>query len=354
MKLFKNVCLCVGVIIVGWLIMAVPLLAATKLTPKPLPVAAAEVVIPGKKIEFMSTNTALFNQLISKQGVTPQQIWGYLNMPVVRGGRKVPAIIMLPGSGGIEAWTSKYVKALNALGVATFQVDSFAPRGVKQTITDQSKLPVPMLIGDAYAALSFVAQQPNIDPKRIAVMGWSLGGLVSLATAFEDISVPQLGKDGPRFAAHITFYPACNLDYPNKHLDGAPWLYLHGGADDYTQVSDCLTLIGQVSNEVLVKAVIYPDAYHAFDEPVPVQWLPTAQNPEHCRGRLSADWVATEEKTGIVLKTQADFQKAYAGCMISGAHLGYNQPASDDAMYEVTDFVQHYLMNQTPYSMSKE
>ncbi len=300
--------------------------------------------ITGQKLGFMSSNPVTFQQLLSKKEVMPQPVWGYLNMPKITGKQKVAVVVMMPGAGGLAPWYAKYVKSLNEQGIATFQVDSFTPRGMGGVASNQAQLPVPMLVADAYSALQYLAKEPNIDTHKIAIMGWSLGGLVSITTAFADLNEAVL-NNRVRFAAHIAFYPACNLSYPNERLDGAPWLYLHGGADDYTQPADCLNLIAKLRNSVVINAVLYPQAQHAFDNPRPVEWLPDVQNPKNCHGVIAKDWEIAEQTTGAPINTLADYQKVYAGCMLRGAHLGFNKPASEDAAWQVTHFLQHYLLN---------
>lgn len=306
---------------------------------------AEKPVIAGQKLGFMSSNPITFQQLMTKQQLMPQPVWGYLSMPKVTSKQKIPAVVMMPGAGGLKPWYSKYVKSLNDKGIATFQVDSFTPRGLDDVASDQAQLPIPMLIADAYGALQYLAKEPNIDAKKIAIMGWSLGGLVSITTAFEDLNEHVLNKN-QHFAAHVAFYPACNLIYPNNRLDGAPWLYLHGGADDYTQPTDCLNLIGKLRNSTIIDAVLYPNAQHAFDNPRPVEWLADVQNPKNCHGVIANNWAITEQTTGAAINTPADYQKAYSGCMLRGAHLGFNQAASDNAMWQVSNFLQHTLLKK--------
>jgi dienelactone hydrolase len=303
-------------------------------------------VITGQKLGFISSNPITFQQLKTKKALVPQPVWGYLNMPTFETKQKVPAVVMMAGAGGLAPWYNKYVRALNAQGIATFQVDSFTPRGLGGVADNQAQLPVPMIVADAYSALQYLAKEPNIDASKIAIMGWSLGGLVSITTAFTDLNDAVVNKP-LHFAAHITFYPACNLIYPNDHLDGAPWLYLHGGADDYTQPTDCLNVIAKLRNSAVINAVFYPNAQHAFDNPRSVEWLSDVQNPKNCHGVLAQDWSMSEQTTGAAINAPADYEKAYAGCMLRGAHLGFNKPASEDAMWQVTNFLQHYLLKQS-------
>lgn len=294
-----------------------------------------------QKIVFASSNPVDFPQLLAKKSLAPQMIWGLLDLPPVT--NKVPLVIMMSGSSGILPSTVKYVTALNKMGIATLRVNSLTPRGVKETVTDQSAISLPMLVADAYAAFNFMAKYPAIDPQKIAIMGWSKGGLISLMTAFEDLNTRLIQIKSQRFAAHIAFYPACNVLFPDTHLDGKPWLYVHGGMDDYTSPDICLNLISKLRNSTTITTVLFPNAYHAFDNDKPVTWDTFAQNPANCQGKFLANWAFADAHTGMLIQSQWDFKKAFWRCMHLGAHTGNNAAASQGAMRALTLFLQQYL-----------
>jgi cephalosporin-C deacetylase-like acetyl esterase len=61
------------------------------------------------------------------------------------------------------------------MGISTFEMDSFAGRGIVSTVIDQSQLGWFNMILDLYRSLAVLAAHPRVDPTRIAVMGWSRG-----------------------------------------------------------------------------------------------------------------------------------------------------------------------------------
>ena len=86
---------------------------------------------------------------------------------------RVPAVVILHGSGGIDGRGEFHAKALNAAGIATLEVLMFTsgnrPRdGSRSNFTHM------------YGALNYLANRPDIDPQRIGVMGFSWGGGLSL------------------------------------------------------------------------------------------------------------------------------------------------------------------------------
>src|SRR3977135_3653966 len=100
-------------------------------------------------------------------------------------GRKVPAVILVHGSGGISGATDAWARELNAIGVAAFILDTFSGRGIVSTVADQSQLNSLAMMVDSYRALALLTEHPRIDPKRIAIMGFSKGAVASIYSANE-------------------------------------------------------------------------------------------------------------------------------------------------------------------------
>jgi dienelactone hydrolase len=95
----------------------------------------------------------------------------------------VPVMVLMHGSAGVGPALSQWVDAFNEIGVATFVVDSFGPRGVKSMVENQTLIPTAANLMDAFQALQVLATHPRIDPTRIGVMGISKGGEVAFRSA---------------------------------------------------------------------------------------------------------------------------------------------------------------------------
>jgi dienelactone hydrolase len=198
-----------------------------------------------------------------------------------QGNRKIPAVLILHGSAGVDARGDFYEAALNQAGIATLQIDMWQARGY--TTTGQRPAAIYLTYPDAFSALKFLSQQPNIDPARIGVLGFSWGGLVSMGAA--ELLYSSTYGNGLTFKAHVAHYPVCyawnNTDVATAlgttpaqfgvqwiNLTGAPVLIEVGTKDGYDNGSGpCEALAASVnpSNGGVVSVDSYPGATHAWD-----------------------------------------------------------------------------------------
>ena len=121
---------------------------------------------------FQSTTLTDQEFLSGKKEGKPVVLAGELRIPKTGTGR-LPAVVLVHGSGGIVSFVDAWAQWLNGMGVATFEMDSFTGRGIVSTTNDQGQLSRLAMIGDAYRALELLAKHPRIDPERIALMGFS-------------------------------------------------------------------------------------------------------------------------------------------------------------------------------------
>lgn len=226
-------------------------------------------------IEFQSLN------LQTRQPLT---VKGKMNVPIEHSQKKkcLPpsggraAVLILHGSAGIDSRGDFYAQALNAAGIATLEIDMWEARGVADLSTRPSH-PI-FTYPDAFAALAFLSRQPGIDPARIGVMGFSWGGVVTMAAATQNYA-SQFGGS-LRFKAHVAHYPVCYA-YNNPYipfsdfgrqagnpLTGAPLLIQIGSNDDYDEgAARCVALKSALpeAEQQAVNVVAYEAAYHAWD-----------------------------------------------------------------------------------------
>src|SRR2546426_4942400 len=113
------------------------------------------------------------------------------------GASPFPFVVLLHGCGGLhhEALWTKWVRPWADLfrehGIGTAVVDSFGPRGVDQVCTGDVAMWAVRRADDAYSARAWLAEQPDVDAKRIAVMGMSNGGRSVLAALRTTLRHPE-------------------------------------------------------------------------------------------------------------------------------------------------------------------
>jgi dienelactone hydrolase len=204
---------------------------------------------------------------------------------------KVPAVILIhSGWGWNERVTEQYAIALEKEGFAVLQ-----PRFFR---THKEARPPGTYVQHAYAALAYLAARPEIDGKRVAIAGFSFGGIVALLTAVERNAASN-GKDGLRFAAHAPFYPLCyafeNLATGKtkgsmppeefRRYTGAPVRIYAGGKDDYEDRDPeiCQNFVNLVAEPARARFSIqlYPNATHGWDQAETAQFHTAAA----CKGR---------------------------------------------------------------------
>lgn len=186
-------------------------------------------------------------------------ITGTLGLP--EGDGPFPALVLLHDCQGPQAFQDDWAARFRASGYATLQVDSFSPREVSGTCEDVLGEGVSGLGGervmDAFGALFFLKQHPQIDPARIGAVGWSRSS--TTGSALRDGSRQFFGEG---FRAVVSFYPNCKSVASAVFAD--PILILNAGSNDWTRPELCTSLAAADAN---VEIAEFPDALQGFDDP---------------------------------------------------------------------------------------
>ena len=211
----------------------------------------------------------------------PLTVAGRLQVPPITPDQlllRAPAVVICHGSDGVDGRGALYAQALNRAGIATLELDMWAARGTVRGAVGRPSS-VPQTLPDAFAALSFLTRQPEIDPARIAVVGFSWGGVVSLLSATRRYA-DALAEPGTAFVAHAAFYPALwSYNRAPGHefadLTGAPVLIQAGGADAYDDPEVCDAFLGSLAavDQAHVTLVVHAGATHAFDRDLPAKTI---------------------------------------------------------------------------------
>lgn len=222
------------------------------------------------------------------------RITGLLFRPEGSEGSRRPAVVALHGCGGMYS-TSKskrdalslrhqaMAELLTREGYVVLFPDSLRPRGQEEICTvDYRRRTVTQANRrlDAQGALAYLQARADVQPDRIASLGWSHGGSAVLAVL--DARAPDVAawKDRasapPYFRAGVALYPGCNdsLRSKNGYAVAAPLTVFIGGADDWTAPGPCIDLAKRLAARgEPVTITVYPDTYHGFDGPATAQRL---------------------------------------------------------------------------------
>jgi dienelactone hydrolase len=239
----------------------------------------------GSLIEFLN---------ISEQA-KPERLLGYLARP--DGPGPFPAVVVLHGCNEFFGRYVAIADDLKSEGYVALAVDSFGPRGI-----ERCRLPFVEQGTDAYAALDHLSQQRFVDPDRIAVLGYSMGGTSALRDVERGMIAPVSKHT---FQAAIAYYPWCGN---TRATIVVPTMILVGALDDRTPAELCRKLAAEPrEGSPPIDLTVYPGAYHSFNV--------------------------------------RDFQP---GIRRSGHWVEYNEPAATDAWAKVRAFLAVNLGSGTP------
>ena len=192
------------------------------------------------------------------------EIDGLYNKP--KGSGPFPAVIILQSCGGSKPHLFEWADKFNEWGYASFVVKSLEARNMNDC---RVGLPIEKMISDvasdAFGALEYLSKKPEINPKKIAVIGFSLG-----AGAINNIIINQIKPPGPNdFVGAISFYHRCrNIMYA---LERYPIIQFTGSLDR-THHQSCADLnkiySGSDFSKLLknLQVVSYENVHHSFDD----------------------------------------------------------------------------------------
>lgn len=295
---------------------------------------------------FSSTTPKSLPELIRGMPVEPVNIVGHWFLPPGTG--KVPAVVLMHGSGGIySAMLDYWPKQFNAAGIAVLAVDSFTPRGVQSTADDQSQVPFAADTADAYAALRLLATHPRVDPARIALMGFSRGGITTWRAALQRVIDGQKLANNLRFAAYIPVYSggcvgSLRVQVRPGVFAQSPMLWVHGDADDYTPIGPCQEYAKRITEAgTSTEFVVIPGAHHKFDmdDSRRTYVRGAIRTLETCPLEMDISTYAYFDRlTGQRLQGDV-LREVQKNCAAVGAHVEGNTAARDKANQAIQVFL---------------
>ncbi|MFK7794492.1 MAG: dienelactone hydrolase family protein [Gammaproteobacteria bacterium] len=261
-----------------------------------------------------------------------------------------PAVVLLHSSWGLSSQESFYSKVFADMGIAVYVIDSFSPRGVGKTSLDQSLVSSASMIQDAYQVLNYLQNLPEINNKKIAVMGFSKGGIAAFYSAFDEIKSAVSENKDAMFAAHVAYYPWCGIRLQNMKTTSKPILIQGGGKDTITPVEKCVQLAEEelsVEEKYFVAIKTHINARHAFDHPllskIPIPISLNAQVPGLCEIQQNENGSFIETYKEIEV-TSRNIKTVLENCSTFNGVAGYNDDASQAALIITQQFLSRYLL----------
>jgi dienelactone hydrolase len=213
----------------------------------------------------------------------------------------VPAVVLLHGAGGVLGSRElTYGAQYAAMGVAALVIDVFGARRDRASDFIQRLLAITeaMSLADAYAGLSYLAGRGDIDPGRVALIGFSYGGMATTYAAHAQVA-ETYAPDGLRFAGHVAYYAPCIARFADPRATGAPVLFVSGGRDAIVDPNRCAEVDADLeAGGAEVTRISYPDAAHQWDGFFTGPRM-IGRNLAPCRFEVARNGGVIDQRTGL-------------------------------------------------------
>ena len=298
-----------------------------------------------EKISFQSANPFSFNDVITNlENQERQEVYGNLVIPddTLNLQKKYPLIIGVAGSLGWGEHHYKYLKMYQEMGIATFELNSFKSRGIKSTVGSQTEVTIAAMILDAYKALEVLSNHPRIYKNKISITGWSLGGGVTLFSAW--LPLKNAINKNLSFASHLAFYPPCFIDPENIEFSQSPIHILIGELDNWTPSQPCYELVEKLKNKANIDITIYENSHHSFDRNSPVIVNEKAYNFTECKFRLTKDGNVLMNYFNIPMSNPFLQKLGLMFCVKRGINFGGNPVSREKSFVFANEFMTKTLL----------
>jgi dienelactone hydrolase len=272
-----------------------------------------------------------------------ERIWGHLSFPATPQ-TKVPLMLILHSSGGIHARDWFFAQTLNEMGVATFVLDSFGPRGLTKVYEHKLSFQEREQAIDALSALAILRRDARLDMSRLAAMGRSLGGQAAVRLALK-ASRTDLRKDWPVLSLALAITPGCTAQQRDGALTRRTEVWLFLAERDFAPHQRCIAYVDKMKaagGDAHYK--LYPDTFHTFDGRAKPVWTANQEVYAKCANERIRRGHSIRLDTGAALRSRKDWDQFFAGCVTRGAWVGGNPEAARQLDQDWTAVVKRRLL----------
>ena len=177
---------------------------------------------------------------------------------------KRPGVMIVHEWTGINDYIKERARKVAALGYVAFAADIYGrdsrPKNYEdaERVSSKYKRDIKLLRGRLRAGLERLRQFPEVDPHRIAAIGYSFGGMAVL----------ELARTGADLRGVISVYGSLYPDENGSSNIKTRVLVLHGGDDPFVSPEKVLRLWRELQSAgVKWEIHIYGGAVHSFTNP---------------------------------------------------------------------------------------
>ena len=228
------------------------------------------------------------------------------------------------------------------MGIATFELNSFKSRNIISTVGSQTEVTTAAMVLDAYRALEVLSNHPNIDKNNVSITGWSLGGGVTLFSAW--LPLKNAINKNLSFASHLAFYPACFINPEDKSFSKSPIHILIGELDNWTPSQPCIDLVKILKKESNIDITVYKDSHHGFDRDSPVVVNENAYNFTKCKFKLTKNGQVLMNYINIPMSNPFLQKLGLVFCVSRGVNIGGNPSSRKLSFKFAKDFMNKTIL----------
>jgi dienelactone hydrolase len=258
------------------------------------------------------------------------------------------AVIIVPGSGGVNPAMLVHAQALTDSGIAACVLDPFTGRSVVNTIAVQEQFSFAASTYDVFACMKLLNTQADIDPQHIGAMGYSRGGIAVLQAAMSLLATSALGEL-PHLKAVLAGWPWSGFQFTEPLIGKTALRFVAADSDQWASIVQCQAYYSAIkarNPSASVSLRLVKDAHHGFGYGIPEKQWPEAMKAMHApivyfgNDGVMLDIWTNEPRPGLDDKAIVSQLARY---ITRGVTVGSKDGQMADFMQDFTSFFQAKL-----------